>query len=220
MSLAAVAPIPLSPSHDDAEAIPINWTVELLDLPVKITLEIVSLTRPDGFEPFLLTCKAIYDLAKSTGLLEEHNAVKRQYEKWEICPLLGVPPAEDDSHPWDIHPTELLCAIRKNPLIAQYIRCVNLNPRDLVDACDEVKERWESAKAELRANDALRDMLQSSFIMQEAEQDIDAWHEAILGDANQVDFSFIFLLTLLTHVTHLRCSRRWGYMSNDDLAVK
>jgi hypothetical protein len=52
--------------------------------------------------------------------------------------------------------------------------------------------------------------------MTEAEQDIDTWQEAILGDEDQIDFSFIFLLTLLTHVTHLRLSREWGYLARND----
>ena len=211
LSLAAMelTPIPPSPPKQAIDIAPVKWTVELLDLPVKLILDIASLTRPHGLDNFVLTCQAIYDVTKSSGLLQEHNALKRQYERWQIC---------RNDNEYDIphiHPIELLCAIWKNPMIPQYIRYVNLNPI-LPDPWEEKKDRWEAAKEELRENGALRGMLNDSYIMREAGQDIDTWHEAILGDEDQIDFSFIFLLTMLTHVTHMRLSSEWGYLARND----
>lgn len=201
-----LTPVPPSPPKPTIQIAPINWTVKLLDLPVKLVLDIASLTQPQDLDNFVLTCKAIYEVTKASGLLQEHINLRRKYERWQI--------SQNKNHT-HIHPIELLCAIRKNPIILQYIRYVDLKPI-LPDPWEEHKGRWEAAKEELRGDGALREMLGDSYIMREAEQDIDAWHEAILGGKDEIDFSFVFLLTLLTHVTHLRLSQEWGYLEEND----
>jgi hypothetical protein len=140
MKLAAMklTPIPPLPPKQTVQAAPIKWTTTLLDLPVKLILDIAFLTRPDGLDNLVLTCKAIYDVTKSSGILEEHNALKRQYERRQIC-------RSEVEEQRDIHPTELLCAIRKNPMIPQYIRYVNLNPI-LPDPWEKNKGLWEAAR--------------------------------------------------------------------------
>jgi hypothetical protein len=70
--------------------------MELLDLPSELLICILQFTRPDGFESFLLTCKAIY--AIGFNLIQDHNFCKkwiRQHTRgrssWAGCILLENP---------------------------------------------------------------------------------------------------------------------------------
>jgi hypothetical protein len=50
----------------------------ILQLPVELILEILQLSRPNGFQAFMRTCKTIYQVG--AGLIEEHNFCK----SWKI----------------------------------------------------------------------------------------------------------------------------------------
>jgi hypothetical protein len=184
----------------------VDWNVLLLDLPVDLLLKIIALTRPDCFENLVLTCHAIYDLAVSSRLVAEQYESKRRWQTWDAHYANDPPYLEHQQ----FHPLQLISAIQRQPVIANYVK--NAKFSGWFDACEEVARAHETLKQELKDSGALMEMLEESVYLKEAGQDAMTWHAAII-DEGKAQYAYVFWLTLLTGVTHLRLSYEWAHGS-------
>ena len=154
----------------------------------------------------MLSCHAIYDLAESSGLLAEHNEMKRHWRTWHAWNANDPPEHENQQ----FHPLQLVSAIWREPLVASYVKNAKFN--GWFDACEEVARAHETLKSEMKENGTLMELLEESVYLKEAGQDPTTWHAAII-DEDKVQYAYVFLLTLLTGVTYLRLSHEWAYGS-------
>lgn len=182
---------------------------ELLSLPTELLSDIIALTRPEGFAPFVSTCKLIYDVAIARDLLSVHATLQKQWSSWSVPPAAPFNPFKvtDLGHETS-QPLVLLCEIQKTPLIAAYMRHVCLrecgNPLS-----EEAMGPMKEARDYLRTENRLISMLQKSPYLLAAKQDVKRWHEKILDD-HTAQYTFIFLLTLLPNVSSLKLPPAWG----------
>jgi len=204
---ASKAFVPFIPIPKPRHAAPIivkaiDFTVQLLELPAELLLGILSLTRPDGFESLALSCQRLYSLALDSGLVSEHNDMKRLWRIWD----LGL----DPRYEWvSWHPLIVLAAIHENPLVAEYIRIVRF-PYSLQAACEESESSSGTSRADMISAQALSELVGKSPYLRASGMTPEQWVEEMLHRGNDVALA-VLMLTLLPNITHLKLSREWSF---------
>ncbi|KAI9711325.1 MAG: hypothetical protein M1820_002312 [Bogoriella megaspora] len=174
----------------------------LLSLPNEVLTEIIAFTRPEGFEEFILSCRNVFSIAKSTKLIEQHNQLVRKWQRWDM------PQFREYWDPSLVHP--MLPCIVEEPISARYINYLRFPALEHQETNDSVlavqNQLWEHSLIQ----GGLLTALQLSPYLRKAGQDPHVWFDKMMSQETRFSYSSIFLLTLLPNVTHLRLSHAWG----------
>ena len=182
----------------------------LTQLPGEVLRLIIAETLPEGFESFLLTCKAIYALGQSK--ISRHNELKRRYGHLAYVNTRRPPAMEDQ---FIVCSLQLLREISQDPLIARYIVTADLKNDRGRARTDDYPPDLNEVQADGKRNQAILRLLEESPYLRAARQDPSTWLDAILGNMSKPEFAPAFLLTLLPNVRELALPVWWGEQSDD-----
>jgi hypothetical protein len=166
----------------------------LLDLPLEVLDEIVSLTLPSGIEGFVLCCRAVNSRALSQ--LQRHNSLKRQ---WKYTSHTSARRGDT---------LRMLYEISRDPLAAQYIESLNLWDRRQLIAGD-----FNDFRANGEAMEGIKDMVMGSECLDNAGVDADKWWERVMKEDEVGDESALYtavsLLSQLPNLKTLQLPHEW-----------
>jgi hypothetical protein len=181
----------------------------LLDCPPEIIDLIIDITVPNGLESFVLSCKAVYQRAKSQ--IAHHNELKRRW-----------------GHTNNAHPAlrgdtlSILYEISREPIIAEYIESLSLWDRRAVDDMDLDQEGYEFREDE-NAMALIKDLLRSAEYYANANPE-EWWHQILEEDAAGEDagvdklYATVALLALLPNLKTLQLPDRWHEVRRGEAA--
>lgn len=172
----------------------------LSDLPREILDLIIDQTIPSGIESFALTCKTIYERARSS--IERHNALKRRWKHTtnaytgRLCDTLRI-----------------LYDIAHEPLIAEYIEYLNLWDRRHPDET-EYQTAAVSFRNDSFAMSRIKDTVYHTDFLPHARR-VELWQQ-IVGEDKQGEgygldnlFADVALLALLPNLKGLHPPDQW-----------
>ena len=148
-------------------------------------------TLPEGFESFLLTCKAVFTIGK--GYIPRHNKLKRTWQHFGYKHHL-------ESYHHLVSAIELLHVIVQEPRIARYIQDADFKYEQAVDNCKPTL--IEKLQTDEKTNAGRLRLLEESPYLRAAKQDPTEWLNAILGKEGR-KYATAFLFTLLPNVREL-----------------
>jgi hypothetical protein len=181
----------------------------LLDLPPEILDLIIDITVPDGLESFVLSCKAVYERARSQIL--HHNELRHEWR-----------------HATNAYPTRrgdtlnILHDISNEPIIAEYIESLSLWDRRALDNVDHELNDYDFRKDE-NAMQGIKGLLASAeyYTMTDHEE----WWSHILqedsaGEQINMDklYATVALLALLPNLKALQLPDRWHEVRRGEAA--
>lgn len=182
----------------------------LLDLPPEILDLIIDATGPAGLESFVLSCKAIFERAKSQ--IVHHNELKRRWRH-----ASNARPARRGDTLSILH--EISC----EPIIAEYITFLSLWDRRTEDEVGEEDTSGYNFREDENAMRNIKELLRSAEYYAMADQD-EWWQQiqdedAVSGDSN-VDklYATVALLALLPNVKVLQLPDRWHEVRKGEAA--
>lgn len=195
------------------------FKMELLSFPPEIQLQVLRNSVAADFENLVVSCKSLHSLVAS--LIEEHNKQRMQYR------TLKLEYNDAQSYSWGRSVPEILYKIAQDPELARYVVHVDLlNQQTVQDTKQDGGAEWftynegeEYSKAEV----AIRGLLQSSDYVSQinpSAEFADEWLRRILGEGadetveDGVDYSTLFLLTLLPNIETLALGNRWSQFSD------
>jgi hypothetical protein len=172
----------------------------LLDLPPEILDLIIDVAGPSGLESFVLSCKAIYERAKSQ--IAHHNELKA---RWSHASNGGLARRGDT--------LSILHEISREPIIAEYITTLSLWDRRTEDGVDRAPSHSDFRKDDIAMRN-IKDLLRSAEYY--AKADPDEWWQQIReedasGEETHVDklYATVALLALLPNLKVLQLPDRW-----------
>jgi hypothetical protein len=183
----------------------------LLDLPPEILDLIIDITVPSGLESFVLSCKAVFERAKSQ--IAHHNELKR---RWGHTSNAGIGYARRGDT------LKILHEIAQEPIIAEYIESLSLWDRrhdHELDASLIDNDFREDGTAMRR----IKDLLQNAEYY--AMADRDEWWQQIqeedaVGEDAHIDklYATVALLALLPNLKVLQLPDRWHEVRKGEAA--
>jgi hypothetical protein len=180
--------------------------MSLLGLPSEILDELLTLSLPHSIEHFALSCKAVY--ARAAPQLRQHQALRQQWQR----ALLS---ASDHGNP-----LRMLYEISQNALVTEYIETLDLRQAPVEAAIDTPMD-LDSFRTDQNAMDAIKDLVMSSTVLQNAGVDPDEWWEKMMNE-DEVDdeaeqgeeiytpYTIVMLLTLLPNLKALQLPPGWA----------
>ncbi|KAF1915872.1 hypothetical protein BDU57DRAFT_495923 [Ampelomyces quisqualis] len=181
----------------------------LLDLPPEILDIIIDATAPSGLESFVLSCKAIFERAKSQIL--HHNELKR---RWGHASNAS-PARRGDT-------LSILHEISREPVIAEYIKSLSLWDRRTEDEVGQAIEGYNFREDEHAMKD-IKYLLRSAEYYSTSDQD-EWWqqiqNEDAVSEESHVDklYATVALLTLLPNIEVLQLPDRWHEVRKGEAA--
>ncbi|KAF1357568.1 hypothetical protein EJ07DRAFT_167488 [Lizonia empirigonia] len=183
--------------------------MRLLDLPPEIIDYILDFAGPAGLEGFVLTCKSVYERAKTQ--IQDHNTLRR---RWKNTNNQGTMRRGDT--------LSVLYEIAKNPIIAEYIENLSLWDR-------RPDEEINSHNTTSNFRDNAESMQQIKSLLRDAEYfrniDLEKWWDETVEedqatDVERVDklYATVALLTLLPNLKTLQLPDRWHEVRSDEAA--
>lgn len=184
-------------------------TMGLLDLPPEILDYIIDFAGPAGLESFVLSCKAVYGLAKTQ--IRDHNSMIRRWRH-----------ANNQSPTRRADTLSMLHEISQNPIIAEYIETLSLWDRRLEEDINSMDET-EGFRNDQQSMQAIKDCLRNTEYFQNA--DLDEWWVEIMEEDRADDiessdklYATYSLLTLLPNLRTLQLPDRWHEVRSGEAA--
>jgi hypothetical protein len=181
----------------------------LLDLPPEILDLIIDVTAPAGLESFVLSCKAVYERAKSQ--IEHHNALKKSWTRVTNA---------SRARRGDI--LNILYEISREPVVAEYITTLSLWDRRTEEQVDTVPDGYDFRNDETAMTN-IKALLRDAKYYAKANQD--EWWQQILeedaaGEEADVDklYATVALLALLPNLKTLQLPDRWHEVRRNEAA--
>jgi hypothetical protein len=180
--------------------------MHLLDLPLEILDEIISLTLPCSIESFVICCKAVY--ARAASQIKRHNALKRQ---WRYTSRTST------HHGFTLR---MLYNIACDPLGAQYVESLNLwdygtpDPRGI-----------EDFRANGEAMEIVKKMVLETKSLEYAGVDTGEFWEGLMKEdgGEESEYSTVLLLSQLPNLKTLQLPYAWeriGYDTDTERSKK
>lgn len=181
----------------------------LLDLPPEILDLIIDVTVPNGLESFVLTCKVVYERAKSQ--IAHHNELKKRWSD------------TTNAHPARRGDTlSILYEISREPVIAEYIENLSLWDRRTQDEVNRELSGYDF-RGDENAMESIRTLLRSAEYY--AKPDQDEWWQQILDEdaaSEELDvdklYATVALLALLPNIKTLQLPDRWHEVRRNEAA--
>jgi hypothetical protein len=181
----------------------------LLDLPPEILDLIIDVTAPSGLESFVLTCKAVFERAKSQIL--HHNELKR---KWgHINNAIAARRGDTLS---------ILYEISREPVIAEYITSLSLWDRRAEHEVENELNGYDF-REDGNAMIGIKALLRNAEYYAMADQD-EWWRQIIEEDERSEDanidklYATVALLSLLPNLKTLQLPDRWHEVRRNEAA--
>ncbi|KAF2009607.1 hypothetical protein BU24DRAFT_357775 [Aaosphaeria arxii CBS 175.79] len=177
----------------------------LLDLPLEVIDEIISLTLPVGIESFALSCKAIN--ARAGPQIKRHNAYKR---RWRHALIVGNP---------QVSALRAIAEIADDSLAAEYVESLHLRVPNTVMAAHGGGANIQQPHAHMQKVAAL---VAASAIDQQLRIDPSEWWEAIENESTSEPmspteysyedslFTTVALIDHLPNLNTLQLSPAWS----------
>ncbi|KAF2030954.1 hypothetical protein EK21DRAFT_64304 [Setomelanomma holmii] len=181
----------------------------LLELPPEILDLIIDRTAPNGLESFVLSCKVIYERAKTQ--IEQHNHMTR---KWRNTSNAS-PSLRGDT-------LNILHEISRQPIIAEYIQSLSLWDRR-TDEEVQPDPTTSSFRHDNTALDRIKQVLSGAEYFVKADIQ-EWWHQIIeedeFDDEANVDklYATVALLALLPNLKTLQLPDRWHEVRKNEAA--
>lgn len=181
----------------------------LLDLPPEILDLIIDVTAPSGLESFVLSCKAIFERAKSQ--IVHHNELKR---RWGHASNAGVARRGDT--------LSILHDISREPVIAEYITSLSLWDRRAESEVENKLNGYDFREDEA-AMTGIRALLRNAEYYAMADQD-EWWRQIVEEDETSEDsgvdklYATVALLALLPNLKTLQLPDRWHEVRRNEAA--
>ena len=181
----------------------------LLDLPPELLDLVIEVTAPHGLENFVLSCKAVFERAKSQ--IKRHNALKKT---WSHATNASLARRGDTLN--------ILYEISREPIIAEYITSLSLWDQR-VDGQMPKEPMEDDFRKDETAMMKIKALLQNSDYSALIDQD--EWWQQILdedaaGEDTSVDklYATVALLALLPNLKTLQLPDRWHEVRRDEAA--
>lgn len=201
--------IQLQHIHCSVTHISRHFTMSLLDLPPEIIDYIINFTGPAGLEGFVLTCKAVYERAKTQ--IEDHNLLRRH---WKHTTNQGTARRGDT--------LSVLYEISRNPIIAEYIETLSLWDRRSDDDINS-QDAMHDFRDDEQAMQQIKNLLRDAEYFQNV--DLEEWWVDILEEDKATDiestdklYATVALLALLPNLKTLQLPDRWHEVRSDEAA--
>lgn len=178
----------------------------LLDLPPELLDEVVTLTILDGFESFVITCKAVH--VRAAPQIKRYNAIQR-LQRYAAAPVSVVGAGK---------PLRLLYEISRDPLVAQSIKALNLGDTrgrscGNVDVSDFEEFRYDEEVME-----KIKKLVTEAEYLQRAGVDVDIWWKKVIKEDESQEqdeeqgepYTIVSLLSQLPNLTSLQLSPFWS----------
>ncbi|KAK5168782.1 uncharacterized protein LTR77_006091 [Saxophila tyrrhenica] len=178
--------------------------MSLLNLPVELLEQIIQETMPDEYEPFMLSCKTIYN----TGLklIDRHNTLQRTFSKLDFSSVFNQ--KADGS-------MKFLGQVAQEPLIVRYVKSattsakgklVDIVAQDLNELCLLLHEDGQALQRLVSSSSSpdIREIWVSSFSTHPTNS-----LSRSLGDLIQAHSWRVILISLLENVSTLVLPRKW-----------
>jgi hypothetical protein len=180
----------------------------LLSLPNELLGRIVQETMPEGFENFVLSCKAVYNT--SGILLEQHNTMRRRYKHFKYRGAGDLSDQETcASSP------QLIARIAADPLIAKYMVSADFKE----DSIPEDEDNVEALVQLLENSWEVRSLFDDSPYLKEAGVDPSAALRYIVDqcvpEEGDPSLTATLLLSLLPNVTEIALPKEWEQLESN-----
>ena len=178
--------------------------MHLLELPNELLTFIIQDTLPEGFESFLLTCKAVLVIGES--FISRYNQLRKTYQHFKYLP----PPYRWVETPGTfVSSIQLLREIIHEPIIARYIQNADFKYEQILDNCDPKLVEILCEDSDINAG--LSRLLNESPYLRAAGENPAKWLDAILSGQG-LRYATTFLLTLLPNVRKLATPANWKHL--------
>ncbi|UPX10560.1 uncharacterized protein EKO05_0001212 [Ascochyta rabiei] len=184
--------------------------MRLLDLPPEIIDYIIDFAGPAGLEGFVLSCKAVYERAKTQ--IQVHNTLRRRWRHTNNQSMMR----RGDT-------LNVLYEISQNPIIAEYVETLSLwdrRPDEEIGsqgATNSFRNNKESVQQ-------IKSLLRNAEYFQNA--DLDEWWTQIIEEDQTTDlesvdklYATVALLALLPNLKTLQLPDRWHEVRDEEAAA-
>ncbi|KAF2622890.1 hypothetical protein BU25DRAFT_202921 [Macroventuria anomochaeta] len=181
----------------------------LLDLPPEIIDYILDFAGPAGLEGFVLSCKAVYERAKTQ--IQDHNSLRRRWRHTNN---------QSTSRRGDT--LSVLYEISRNPIISEYIETLSLWDRR---SDEDINSQGvtDNFRDDEQSMQEIKSLLRNAEFFQNA--DLEEWWFEIMEedqatDIERVDklYATVALLALLPNLKTLQLPDRWHEVRSDEAA--
>ena len=188
--------------------------MRLLDLPPEIIDYFIDYVGPAGLEGFVLSCKAVYERAKTQ--IQDHNTLRR---RWKHTHNQGLTRRADT--------LSVMHEIAQNPIIAEYIETLDLWDRR---SDEEISRNRNNATNTFREEEdsmtKIKALLRNAeFVENTNRADLEEWWIEIMEEdrATAVEscdklYATVALLALLPNLRTLQLPDQWHEVRSDEAA--